>query len=214
MGLLTTTRYKKQVKDVWEIKSTLLKPASANKKLGGGKTSVGKGKLKGLPMYSLTLTERSTCPQDCQQWTNCYGNNMPFAHRVNHEDLPTLRSRLSSELAKLLSTHSQGVLVRLHVLGDFFSVPYVEFWQEQMEIHPKLHIFGYTHRKKDSDIGKAISVLNAYGAWIRWSDAGGEMSANVEGEGITCPEQTGKTAGCLTCALCWSTKQPINFLRH
>jgi hypothetical protein len=42
------------------------------------------------------------------------------------------------------------------------------------------------------------------------------MSANLfESDGdILCPVQTGKTASCTTCALCWSTKKPIRFLLH
>jgi len=51
-------------------------------------------------------------------------------------------------------------------------------------------------------------------AWIRFSDKGGIMSANVNGEGIQCPEQTGKTQSCMTCALCWSTTKPIAFKEH
>ena len=43
---------------------------------------------------------------------------------------------------------------------------------------------------------------------------GGEMSANVEGEGFQCPEQTGKTRSCLTCGACWSTKKAVSFKEH
>lgn len=188
--------------------SRLLKPASMNAKLGKGDKWITKGKWKGMPMYSLTLEERKTCPTSCEQWKNCYGNNMPFAHRIDHTSTRFLSS-LTAELETLSSSHPTGFVVRLHVLGDFYSVEYVRYWESALRKYPALRIFGYTHRK-----WKAIRSLNAAGAWIRFSDAGGPMSANVMGEGITCPEQTGKTKSCLTCGLCWSTTKAINFLEH
>lgn len=194
--------------------SRLLQPASNNAKLGNGQREISKGKWKGMPMYQLTLEERKTCPKTCAQWEGCYGNNMPFANRVNH-DSGAFFSSLAREVSSLASRHSAGFVVRLHVLGDFYSVQYVQLWQKLMRDHPELRVFGYTHRPPSSPIGRAIAALNGSGAWIRWSDAGDvPMAANVEGAGITCPEQTGKTASCMTCGLCWSTPKPINFLRH
>ena len=215
----------------------LLQPASNNVKLGAGKQIITKGKWKGMPMYQLTLEERKTCPTSCQQWRNCYGNNMPFANRINHTR-PSFFSELRDEISSLSGKHPGGFVIRLHVLGDFFSVPYVRFWESQLKLHPSLRIFGYTHRAKTTPIGRSIGRLNDAGAWIRWSDAGGTMSANTDqsvppalpdpkdppapkarpayraAEGIPCPEQTGKTASCLTCGLCWSTPLPIRFLVH
>ena len=62
--------------------------------------------------------------------------------------------------------------------------------------------------------GMTINDADPERVWIRFSNAGGPMSANVEGEGIPCPEQIGKTASCMTCGLCWSTTHPISFKRH
>jgi hypothetical protein len=199
--------------------SRLLQPAANNKKLGDGRKTITKGKWKDMPMYQLTLEERKTCPKSCEQWKNCYGNHMPFANRIKHES-PSFLPELSDELQSLSGKHPGGYVIRLHVLGDFFSVPYVRFWESQLKLHPSLRIFGYTHRAKTTPIGRSIGRLNDAGAWIRWSDAGGPMSANTDqpgqgpAEGITCPEQTGKTASCMTCGLCWSTPLPIRFIVH
>jgi len=199
--------------------SRLLQPASNNKKLGDGSDTITKGKWKGMKMFQLTLEERKTCPKTCEQWRNCYGNNMPFANRINHKSNAFL-GELEQEVRELASKHSNGFVVRLHVLGDFYSVPYVRFWKKSLETHSALRIFGYTHRASSSAIGLAISELNDAGAWIRWSDAGGPMSANTDqpgaepAEGIHCPEQTDKTQSCLTCGLCWSTPLPIRFSVH
>jgi len=209
----------------------LLQPASSNKKLGDGRDVITKGKWKGMPMFQLTLEERKTCPKTCEQWRNCYGNNMPFANRIDNRQASFLRT-LRSELGALSGKHPGGFVIRLHVLGDFFSVPYTRFWERQLSAHAALKIFGYTHREPGSLIGRAIESLNQAGAWIRWSDRGGPMSANTDqpnfqvpldpkgrpsysaAQGITCPEQTGKTRSCLTCGLCWSTPLPIRFIVH
>lgn len=172
-----------------------------------------------MPLYLLTIEERATCPRSCQQWKNCYGNNMPFANRINHES-PAFYTSLEEELGALSLKHSTGFVVRLHVLGDFFSKKYVRFWMKMMTRHPELKIYGYTHRYPEhkDGIGREIEKLNAMGAWVRFSDRGGLMSANVGAASaaadIQCPEEVGKTESCLTCGLCWQTTKPIRFLEH
>jgi hypothetical protein len=102
-------------------------------------------------------------------------------------------------------------------LGDWFSVEYAMFWRRLVLEHRGLHIFGFTQWPRDSEIGRAVQTINDADperVWIRFSNAGGPMSANVEGEGIPCPEQIGRTDSCMTCGLCWSTTHPISFKRH
>jgi hypothetical protein len=194
---------------------SVIKPADTNTKLSAGKNKVMKGPWKGMRLYQILLEERATCPKTCQQWAACYGNNMPFAHRINQRS-PKFFPTLERELAELAEKNSNGFVIRLHVLGDFYSKTYVNFWIRMLKRHPELKIFGYTHRwpEHKDGIGKAIERLNAAGAWIRFSDRGGEMSANVEGEGIQCPQEVGKTESCLTCGLCWHTTKPVRFIKH
>ena len=209
------TAFPLKVRQVHEMKR-LLQPAGQNNKIGKGDNVVTKGKWRGMPCFTLTLEERATCPSDCKQWSNCFGNNMHFAYRVDHRDHNELTRKLAAEIKDLLRTY-RAIVVRPHVLGDFFSVDYVAFWAEQLAMHPGLHVFGFTHWARDSEIGLLVQETNRPPdgrGWIRFSDQGGPMSANVEGEGITCPEQTGKTKSCMTCGLCWSTTKPINFLEH
>lgn len=209
------TIFLKQVKADTKV-SRLLQPASGNAKLGGGHKTITKGKWKGMPMYSLSLEERATCPTSCNQWKNCYGNNMPFANRISHQT-PSFLTTLTDELTALDAKHPLGFVVRLHVLGDFYSVAYVNFWAKALTKYSGLKLFGYTHRTADVPIGRAIGRLNLAGAWIRYSDAGGPMSANCppKKNDITCPEQLGKTAGCITCGLCWGDRNiSIGFLGH
>lgn len=198
----------------------LLQPASTNRKLGGGKLRIEKGRWRGMPLYQLLLEERATCPSSCNQWDNCYGNNMYLAKRINHRG-PELVRYLRHEVAALAKAAPGGFVIRLHVLGDFYSKAYVRFWHDALARHLSLRLFGYTHRLpgQGDGIGEAIEAINSTDrCWIRFSDRGGLMSANVGAatgpEDIQCPEEVGKTKSCLTCGLCWQTRLPIKFLTH
>ena len=93
---------------------------STNVKLG---KRVTKGKLKGFPIFTLTLEERATCPASCIHWGDCYGNNMMNAIRYKGDQ--ALLDQIESDLAYYQAKYPKGFLVRLHILGDFYSVAYV-----------------------------------------------------------------------------------------
>lgn len=204
-----------RVKTVTEVKRVLQSVAN-NSKLGNGVPVVAKGKWRGVAAFSLTLEERATCPSTCTMWADCYGNNVRFATRISNEDPGALMAKIEDEAKGLLRTYGK-ILIRTHVLGDFFSVEYAMFWRRLVLEHKGLHIFGFTQWPGDSEIGRAVQTINDADperVWIRFSNAGGPMSANVEGEGIPCPEQIGRTDSCMTCGLCWSTTHPVSFKRH
>lgn len=215
------TKYPKGVKPP---SINMLKPGTNNAKLGGYITAK---KWQGMAMYSLTLEERKTCPSTCEQWNNCYGNNMPFAHRFDHT-APDFYTLLEEQLAKLNKKHAgEGFVVRLHVLGDFFDRNYVFWWGCMMAKYPEVHAFGYTHRSRYSDEGQLIDSHNQSNPhrWqVRFSDDTNTlMSAHVvdknylpvKGQEVICPEQQGKTKSCATCGLCWSAPNlKIMFVEH
>jgi len=219
-----STIYQKSIKDVRDYPHDLLKKPTS-KKLGAAGTKVLKGSLKGAQVFTLTLTERETCPTSCGHWEDCYGNNMPFAHRFQHG--PDLERRLQAEVTlKAQKARAKGnkILVRLHVLGDFYSVDYVKLWEQLMRENPNLNVWGYTHvTSKDSpDLWSALFSMRKLfqKRWaVRWSDQPSiQFSANSEeitDSGIICPEQTGQTKACTTCALCWeSVDKQIIFKTH
>ena len=204
-----------RVKTVTEVKR-VLQSVAHNSKVGNGVPVVAKGKWRWMAAFTLTLEERATCPSTCTMWADCYGNNVRFATRVSSEDPGALMAKIEGEVRTLLRTYGK-ILIRPHVLGDFFSTEYAAFWRRLVLEHRGLHIFGFTQWPRDSEVGRAGQAINDADperVWIRFSNAGGPMSANVEGEGIPCPEQIGKTASCMTCGLCWSTTHPISFKRH
>ena len=201
------TIYTNNVYDSISHNGRLLK-VSSNKKLG--KTKIVKGRHKGKYIYSLSLEERKTCPTSCFHWKTCYGNNMPFAHRFMGND--ALMKRLDDELNILSTKHKEGILIRLHVVGDFFSVNYVKFWKKMLGKYSNISIFGYTARTPFSDIGKEIVILRSL-EWdrfsVRFSNSFEKLSANSENllgnkQGIICPEQLDKTKNCASCGLCWN----------
>lgn len=190
----------------------LFKRAKNNHKLGGRTGGVWeRGPFKGMPLYSLTLEERATCDGDCPVWDLCYGNHMPFATRFDATYYDELVALIQAELLLFDIRHKTGYSIRLHVLGDFFSVEYVNFWGDMLDTHPLLHIFGYTHRQ--GDIREAIDDVfgKFYGRFvILQSDMASEVRPSALVEGVSpgasrlplCPEQAGTLSGCLECGLC------------
>ena len=211
-----STIYQKSIRS--PLGNKVLKPGSNNKKLGYNVTSK---KWKGKKLFSLSLVERETCPTSCHHWDDCYGNNMPFAHRFSTDNL---EDKLETEIASLIEAQPNGIVIRLHVLGDFYSLDYVKFWEEMMLTHPKLCLFGYTGREEFSEIGQSIQLLNHRfdeRCVIRYSRSKGYNTGNLyaaeesfEGDSFTCPEQTGKVKNCASCGLCWTSTKTVKFLSH
>lgn len=199
----------------------LLKTAEHNRKIG---KIITKGKWKGYPVFTLTLEERATCPRACAHYRNCYGNKMnwPTRFMADRSLIPKLGRELS-DLSKCI----HKFVVRLHVLGDFFSVAYVRMWGQWLDEFPGLHVYGYTAWQPQTAIGREVAAL-AENRWdrfsVRTSNGSGILrstrtvydataSGTVE-DGIVCPAQTGKTECCGTCGLCWQTQRRIVFLAH
>lgn len=224
------TKYKKSVVPVPESppKSGLfvLKESTTNKKLGSGGKRIQKGRYRGMTLYSLTLEERATCWEGCPNLDICYGDNVPFAKR--YEPGPQLEAAITTDLETLSTRHPEGFVVRLHVLGDFYSVAYVQHWAQLLLEFPALHIFGYTHWPLAHPIGQAVTGLATAcpdRVALRRSDRTdatdplpGAMTIAkgappVPGT-VVCPEQTGQTESCTTCGLCMNTKTAVSFIDH
>lgn len=209
----------------------LLVSGRNNRKIGG---TVEKGKFKGYGIFCLSLEERATCPTDCEARGICYGNGMQMARRHRIGDADVFFDRLALEICELLDEHP-GLLIRLHVLGDFPSVEYVSFWKEVLDEHPNVACFGYTHRSPLSwggdDIGEAIQAVKDAQPdrfRIRWSspvarpDGAVIVKAVPAGprdvnNSLVCPSQTQATACCATCGLCWEAsakRECIAFIKH
>lgn len=215
------TLFPSTVKYVEEVNRVLV-DGYQSRKVG---KQVMKGPWKGFPIYTLTLQERATCPRSCAHWRDCYGNHMHFANRiVNDADFEEI---LWLELEALNRKHPVGFVVRLHVLGDFYSVAYVKLWERALLHFQALHVFGYTARDPDNHddaIGKEVKRLSDE-CWSRFAIRFSGKDWGLQGAvtvpkgvkhpgAITCPAQTGQTACCATCGLCWQAKATIAFEQH
>lgn len=194
----------------------------SNVKIG---RDVRKGWARRYWLYTLTLEERATCPRTCHHWATCYGNNMPYASRVDHRDPAALQAAIAADVERLLAVKGRvGLMVRLHALGDFFDREYVGFWSLLLYAHPRLAVYGYTAWAPDSEIGAAIvGAKAAHGRRfaVRWSNGAGDtdcalpiQAVDQPVNAIVCPEQTGATTACATCGLCWGTPRNVAFIEH
>jgi len=214
----------------------LLVSGANNRKLGD---VVAKGRFKGYALYGLSLEERATCPTDCSVRDICYGNGMQMARRHRIGDADVFYDRLGLEIAELLSEH-EGLLVRLHVLGDFPSVEYVANWADLLEEWETLAVYGYTARRETAmdgdEIGDAIDAvrrrfpdrfrIRTSGGAVPLDDGlGGDWTFVIDhapdqakvGDVLICPAQTDATACCATCGLCWepaNKENAIAFIKH
>lgn len=195
----------------------LLKGGENSRKIG---KRVVKGKLKGFPIFTLTLEERATCPRTCNAWGFCYGNNMQAAERIVAG--AELEAALLAELSLLQTQHPAGFLVRLHVLGDFYSLDYVRFWTSALDRYPALHIFGFTAHDPSGEIGAELYRISA-SCWdrfaVRFSGFDGPMLGSQlipDPQAIPCPAQTDPRGErcCANCMLCVHSKRSIAFERH
>jgi hypothetical protein len=230
---LDGTVYSKNVVDFADGDRAPLKPARDNGKLHSN--IVVRGYFAGYAMYSLTLEERATCYAKCGQLKTCYGNNMPFAKRYNVTE--TLLAAIDAQLGQL-TRKGRKILLRLHILGDFFSVEYINFWRSMLVKYPTVSAFGYTHWpiitpqgreverlvkdmagrfaiKYSTDHAKQIPLLSLYtlGGTIvvkDWADAPKGW--------IKCPAQMaadrGISLGCAECGIACATTSNVAFVEH
>jgi len=206
----------------------LLVSGANNRKLG---KTITKGRFQGYALYGLSLEERATCPSTCSARAICYGNGMQLARRHRIVDPGLFAVLLEDEIRTILAEKKiAGLMVRLHVLGDFPNVEYVGMWADLLDEHPKLACYGYTHWH-GTEIGDAIAALKKRFPdrfRIRWSSHLGGIADSATivnrvpltprvAEGIVCPAQTDATACCASCGLCWephAKKETIVFIKH
>lgn len=205
--------------------STVVDPADGHRILVDGHNNLKTGRRvvvgpwAGMPIFTITLEERATCPRSCHAWDTCYGNALYMAKRKAYT--PDFAKYLNDELFAKAKKHRRGFVVRLHVLGDFPDVRYVEYWWYWLRKIPQLHVWGYTTRERDGAIGTAIDRLNVQfpSRWrVRFSQAANQIQAGSSlgatiiwhagddkkiAKSIVCPVERGKAETCGACGLCW-----------
>ena len=135
------TIHTKYVFDAEDYKFDIIKKANNVKLLDKKDKVITKGIWKNLPMYTLTLEERATCSSDCEHWDDCYGNNVGMAHRFKANQ--ALMDKMEIQLEAMAKKNPLGFVIRLHILGDFWSVAYVRWWERMIQIYTNMKICKY-----------------------------------------------------------------------
>jgi hypothetical protein len=197
-----------------------IKP-STNVKLG---KKITKGHLKGAKMYTLTLEERKTCPKTCFHWSTCYGNNLHLATRYTYDE--ALLLQIEDDL-EFYNSKNKPFMVRLHVLGDFADVAYVNFWQTMLDKFQHLNIYGYTAHQLNTELGDMLQDMVGARFMVRISGNFASKTMNALSyddtravkqietkQAFLCPVQEDKTDSCGTCGLCWIAQKNVVFKTH
>ena len=210
---LDCSQYEKTIKSPLDTK--IIKSIKNNRKMGGGKYSlIQKGKYIGLPFYKISLEERTTCPDTCKIRDKCYGNNMPFAHRIDHTH-PLFYNKLALEIDNLNMINPLGYVIRLHELGDFFDGKYIMWWFTNVSRCPKIKLIGFTAHKSDSPMGLSIKLLNSLdNVDIRFSGEDTVITDEKIDGTFACPAQISTKINCANCTLCWESDLPVRFKEH
>lgn len=188
------------------------------------------GRWANMPVFTLTLEERATCPNYCHHFETCYGNSVHRARRHKHGLV--FEYLLEREIAKAQHDYPNGFVIRVHVLGDFYSVKYVQLWEHLLKTFPGLHVFGYTARDPDKDaIGAAVFQL-AKKHWDRFAIRQSvplripfpkttlptAMTAPagdpIPNGAFWCPAQTEDAKCCANCCACWESPKNVVFAQH
>jgi hypothetical protein len=209
-----------------EVGEAILMPGLNSTKIGD---CVLTGTLKGVKIMTLTLEERATCPRSCVHWTTCYGNHSHRAVRWKHGT--ALEDALRWDVCDRIREYG-ALLVRLHMLGDFYSYRYLCMWADLLDEFETLSIFGFTAWPPGTRIGDGVATLRGVypsrfamrhsGQLGPWGSATIDFPTEKKriGDAIVCPEQLDanrdKPRGvhCGSCAACWETSRSVIFIEH
>lgn len=137
---------------------------------------------------------------------------------------------------------TEARLLRIHVSGDFDSVPYIQHWIERLRERPDVIAWAYTRSWRVPELQPSLEVLRALPnmqlfasmdasmsdlppagwrrAWIQTPDetrlrAHGRVTRALDAPAYVCPEETGAKPNCVACAYCFEgQKHDVIFLEH
>ncbi len=127
----------------------------------------------------------------------------------------TLRSAFVSIIVKEIRNTGSPAF-RLHDVGDFYSVEYIEKWKEIANNLPEVIFFGSTRSWRCDFLSEPMKrfrdMENVYiKASVDLTDTLNPKSCgwnvwSVEGEGLSCPHDEGLVENCVACQRCWTVK--------
>lgn len=187
-------------------------------------TKANNAKLGG--MYSWSLPSVDTCPG---RTSICEG--MCYDRKIVARRASVRTGRLNRYLLTLHPLFGEALtlalkmlppsLLRIHVGGDFYSVPYFKSWERALRLNQHIKGFAFTRSWRSAPILSAIRAANTP-SWLLAStdpetgpspvgmrEASMSMTRKSQvKKGVspapsgTCPEQVGLKTGCDTCGRC------------
>lgn len=183
--------------------------------------AVEKTENKKTGPVSVTMASQASCPKSCPFMGNgCYAESGPqgiHTSRLNR-DSTTDPDNIAFDEVMAIKKLSGTRPLRLHIVGDCTTEHGATLLSNATRRFK--HTWTYTHsfRTIARKFWGKISVLascetfedvrlawaKGYSAAIVLPEFQSDKAYMVEGiKVIPCPEQTGKTANCTTCRLCW-----------
>jgi len=174
-----------------------------------------------LPSFSLPPIK--TCPGRtpfCKQF--CYGLRGRLAWSELREiQEANLEASKQDDFIKRMVCEIAGVsseAFRLHVVGDFYSVDYVEKWVEIASSFPDMIFFGSTRSWRVPSLKSAVEMFAALPNVIMRASIDfthqdrpepGWIVMSVEDEGLSCPHDYGLVKSCFNCKRCWQSNVSV-----
>ena len=172
-----------------------------------------------LPSFSLPVI--TTCPGKtpfCDRF--CYGLKGWFVlANVRETNDRRLDATLKPDFADIIVQEirkTRAPAFRLHVIGDFYTVEYVEKWIDIADRLPDVIFFGSTRSWRCEFLSEALKTLrdlpNVYiKASVDATDNEDPFGCGwnvwtVEGEGTPCPHDYRLVQNCAECGRCWTIK--------
>jgi hypothetical protein len=195
-----------------------------------GDSVVRKGRWKGMKLFYVAVEEGKTCP------TECLWGQTGLCDAANYGGMRFSVSQqfykhVADQIATELKAHQSGIVVRLHVSGDFPDADYADFWANKLKAHDRLHIWGHTHHRGDllQRMHTELNLTYPDRALIRCSDSYDIPNSAVttyplgnakQYDGVVCPATLTRSpqgpvikkygdlplATCATCAACMNDK--------
>ena len=182
---------------------------------------ISRGNMKTGTLPSFSLPVIVTCPGKtpfCERY--CFGLKGRFTlarlKEINDQRLDATLKPEFTDIIVMEISKTRAPAFRLHVVGDFYSVEYIEKWIEIANRLPHVIIFGSTRSWRCEFLAEVMKefrdLSNVYmKASIDATDNLDPFSCgwnvwSVEGEGQPCPHDYGLVGSCASCKRCWSKR--------
>jgi hypothetical protein len=178
--------------------------------------SKGNKKLGAIPNHSQNNV--TTCPGK-SSWceANCYVDNFKKRFGLEAKYLDNGAIGLTPEFVPLMvKVVGRSTAYRIHVSGDFDSIPYVKSWIEIIKACGRTNFFAYSRSWRVAELFPYLEQLRALPNMqlfastdhtIEEDTPSGWRVAFMEEDsratGYPCPEQSGRKKNCLECSYCF-----------